>query len=210
MKSKKKILNNIEHKTLFRAGTALALVVGFTIVGFGNAGLITNLHGGGTVYTDAFWSADVWNLSNTAEESDLIVTGEVIHVSDAKWNNSKGLRPENITPEDVKSIYHNVVIDVNETIKGPDKNRVTIQVNTGKIGRYKRQKSSAPDYEEGEKVLVYIQKWQGHYQTFNQKYGKFNIEQKTITRNAPEKYQQEIDITALIDRQREKYATHVN
>lgn len=211
MISRNKILNkNCSWK---KVGVSLGLIIfaGFlfsSIGGFGQADIfIDALLGGGSVQTSTFWSGEAWNLSSTAEDADLIVTGEVTDVSSAEWNTSDDLRPENITSKDIEGIHHYATINVNEMLKGSKKDRIRIRVNSGEVGRYSKMSSSTPKYREGEKVLVYVQRWQGHYETFNQKYGKFNLENEIITQDAPEGHSQRINITELIRQHREKYST---
>ncbi len=163
--------------------------------------------GEGSVQTSTFYSSQVWNLSNSAEKSDMIITGEVAQVKNAEWNTSDGKRPDNITSKDVAGIHHEVVINIDKVVKGPEKERIALRVDTGRIGRYNTQSSSAAEYHEGERVLVYVQRWRGHYQTFGQKYGKFNLDNKVIERNINGPYRETLNLTRVIERQKQLYGS---
>lgn len=189
-----------------------ALIIGIGAIGLHLSPIdvgawIQVLIGGGSVQTSTFYSSNVWNLSNSAEKSDIIITGEVTQVKNAEWNTSNGERPDNITSEDIASIHHNVVIDIEEVIKGPEKDRITLRVDTGRIGRYDIQSANAAKYQEGEKVLVYVQRWRGHYQTFGQKYGKFNLDNEVIEREVNGPYRETLNLTRVIERQKRLYGS---
>ncbi len=207
----KKSIKSIRSKRKYLAilcGLILALVLismHFGVLGSKKPGSILDKFGAGQ--TSTFYSAQAWNLSNSAEKSDMIITGEVAEVRNAEWNTSSGERPEKITSEDIAGIHHEVVIDIEEVIKGPEKDRIELTVDTGQIGRYNVQSSSAAEYREGERVLVYVQKWKGHYQTFGQKYGKFNLDEEVISRDVNGPYKEEINLTRVIERQKRLYGS---
>jgi len=181
------------------------LLTALIIAALGGFVLIQN-NGITVVETRSLYSEQVNNATHQAQRADLIVTGTVEKVTEGKWDTANNRRPENITRENLDNIHHDVRIDVNETIKGKSRDSVTVRVDSGIVDGYIKNKPSGPDYEEGEKVLVFLYRWEGDYKTVADRYGKFDLSQEIINReNAPEKFQQSINTSSLIEQLRERY-----
>ncbi|PSG98808.1 MAG: hypothetical protein BRC29_01625 [Nanohaloarchaea archaeon SW_7_43_1] len=180
------------------------MLIALIVAAFGGFVLIQN-NGVMKANTRSLYSEQVHNATHQAQRADLIVTGTVEKVSDGKWSTPNNRRPENITNENLDNIHHDVRIDVNETIKGEDRDWVTVRIDSGTVDGYTNNKPSA-DYDEGEKVLVFLYRWEGNYKTVADNHGKFDLSKEIIDReNAPEKFQQSINTSSLIEQLRETY-----
>ncbi|PSH01952.1 MAG: hypothetical protein BRC27_00325 [Nanohaloarchaea archaeon SW_10_44_10] len=165
------------------------MLVALIVAALGGFVLIQN-NGIMKAETSTIYFEQVHNATHQAQRADLIVTGTVEKVSEGKWGTANNQRPENITRENLRNIHHDVRIDVNETIKGKDRDLVTVRVDSGTVDGYTKNKPSA-DYDEGEKVLVFLYRWEGDYKTVADRYGKFDLSQE--------------DTSSLIEQLRERY-----
>lgn len=213
---REKISGDFNMKKILAGGLAAVLLIGVILAGgfvahFGvdtSEKIVRVALGGGVSSTSSMiWHEDVHNLTHNANKSDFIVTGTVADVGGGKWGTPSGERPEGeIGLKEIEGIHHVVTIDVNETFKAPEKDRIRIRVNSGSKGLYLHENRYAPDYNEGEEVLVYVQRWEGNYETLNMKYSKFNIDQEVIRKpDAPEKFRQRIKVSELLGNLRERY-----
>lgn len=96
--------------------------------------------------------------------------------------------------------------DIDEVLKGPETESIDLRVSGGKIGRYTAKVIDAPQFVEGEQVLVFVQKWDGYYRPLWKKHGVFSLEQDIVKRpSVPDEYQQKVDMSTLLDSLRYKY-----
>ena len=84
------------------------------------------------------------------ESADLIIKGTVKEISSPYWDGD---------PDEFTSIYHNVVIDVDEVLKEESEEEglqeIHVQKMGGEIGNVK-QTTQIPDYAENQEVLLYL------------------------------------------------------
>jgi len=175
----------MKSKQLFLAATLIYLSVVFALSGMNIADSIQSS-------SSNFYAESVYNTSSLAQQSDLVVTGEV---SDIKTRFSEG-----------NEIVRDVEIKIEEVLKGEEKNSLEVRAKGGKIGDYKSVSSTAPSFRQNEKVLLFLADMDRGYVVKGGEYGKLNIENGIIEReDIPEKYDQRLNLTELTDEIRSKY-----
>jgi hypothetical protein len=100
------------------------------------------------------WDPIVLNNSYLAQESDVIVIGEVEEILPSRWTTEDGKKPVNFDDE---RIYTDVVIEVNEYLKNPQPTEeITVRTMKGEIGYDRIIYEDEAEFEHGEKVLLFL------------------------------------------------------
>lgn len=158
-----------------------------------------------TVKSDPLYSEQVFNITNKINKADLIIIGTVSNTGSGELDDPKKSY-SNLTMDEMNNIHHMVKIDIDKVLKGPEKTAVHVRVDTGKVGRYVKKQSSSPEYKEGQKVLVFLQKRKDTYHTLFGEHGYFSFEKQIIERNnAPPQFREKVNLTKLISKIEEKY-----
>ncbi|SMB95799.1 hypothetical protein SAMN00808754_1323 [Thermanaeromonas toyohensis ToBE] len=94
-----------------------------------------------------------------AASSPLIIEGTVSSILPAQWNTSDGKEPNTISEGDI--IYHDVLIDVNEILKGSlTEKPLRVRVYEGNVPDGKtikaRQSEGEPKFSLHERVLLFL------------------------------------------------------
>jgi hypothetical protein len=86
-------------------------------------------------------------------DSDLIVTGQVKEIMKSKWSNEDLARGENIR----NILQTDIVVFVDEVIEGTlDQKAVTVRINKGEDAKTIVYSDGYPDFNAGEKVLLFL------------------------------------------------------
>lgn len=104
------------------------------------------------------------SLEKMVAASDRIVVGNVIN-TESKWDESR------------TTIWTYVTVRCQQFLKGPDlQNEITIRVMGGKIGQLGLDVSHTPTFQNGERVLVFLQENEkGVFDVVNWREGKYTI-----------------------------------
>lgn len=168
------------------AAISLALLTGLLIGFSGNQFIDTGNNQELIGSQDRIWQSEIWNTSYLLENSDLVVKGTVIEVNDAEWTTDDGERPEELEDH---SIYHTVDIDIEETLMGERKEKISLRVSGGTVGNTTMNSEDAPGFAEGDQAIIFIEKEDGHYEIFGASHGVFYLSgDEAVRRKAPEKY----------------------
>lgn len=125
----------------------------------------------------ALFAAGAFDPAENANESDIVVRGEVVHIGQAEYVPLRGAE-----------ISHPVTVKVNETFKGEARGVVTFRVAGGTIpGVRGVHVSTAPDFERGEKVVLMLQRSGKHHIVTGGEPGKYEVENGTVTVPGSEK-----------------------
>lgn len=97
-----------------------------------------------------------YNLEDLTNDSELIISGVVVEISDAKWNNIDNKKPEKITGKD--TIYRDVTLKVDSIIKGDvsSGSHVTIRTLGGAVDNFKMEDDSQPELNKGDEVIAFL------------------------------------------------------
>ncbi|MFB6213066.1 MAG: hypothetical protein ABEJ07_00670 [Candidatus Nanohaloarchaea archaeon] len=111
------------------------------------------------------FAAGAFDPAENANESDLVVHGEVVYIGQAGYIPLRGTE-----------ISHPVTVRVNETFKGEARGSVTFRVAGGTIpGVRGVHVSTAPDFERGEEVVVMLQRSETGYMVTRGEPGKYEV-----------------------------------
>jgi len=168
----------MSNKKIFHAGTLLA----FIIVG-GAAIFVAVIYTLPlTTQSAGIMNPIVLNNSYLAQNSDVIVIGEVKEILPSRWTTEDGKKPINFYDE---RIYTDVIIEVNEYLKNPQPTEeITVRTMGGKIGYDRIISEDEAEFEPDEKVLLFLTTHDPytenigseHFRVRGRMYGKFTIE----------------------------------
>jgi len=107
-----------------------------------------------------------YNMEQLSQKSKLVVEGEVVELTSYY---APFLDLGEVMFTDVK-------IRVEKSIKGsPDGKEITIQVLGGQIGAAFQHCPDSPEYEKGEKVLVFLREYNGRLWNTGWQQGKYKL-----------------------------------
>jgi len=124
----------------------------------------------------------VLNNSYLAQESDVIVIGEVKEILPSRWTTEDGKKSVNFYDE---RIYTDVIIEVGEYLKNPQPTEeITVRTMGGKVGNDRIIYEDEAEFEPDEKVLLFLTKEEPytanlgseHFRVRGLMHGKFTIE----------------------------------
>jgi len=167
----------MNNKKIPHVGTLLA----FFIVG-GAAIFLAVISLPLTMQSSALWDPIVLNNSYLAQESDVIVIGEVKEIIPSRWTTEDGKKPVNFYDE---RIYTDVIIEVDEYLKNPQPTEeITVRTMGGKVGYDRIISEDEAEFEPDEKVLLFLTTHDPyteniggeHFRVRGLMHGKFTIE----------------------------------
>ena len=135
-----------------------------------------------TVESSVTMAPIVLNNSYLAQESDMIVIGEVKEILPSKWTTEDGKKPINFYDE---RIYTDVIIEVDEYLKNPQPTeKITVRTMEGQIGNDRIMSDVQAEFEPAEKVFLFLTTEDPytkniggeHFMVTGLIYGKFTIE----------------------------------
>ena len=83
------------------------------------------------------------DLPTLARDSELIVRGRVLQIRSQMTGG----------PRTIESL---VTLQVTEVVKGTPGSTVTVRIPNGQVGRYRRVMIGAPEFTEGEEVVLFL------------------------------------------------------
>ena len=117
------------------------------------------------IHGTAFAQEEALKIEKLAQDSELILTGKVIH-KESSWNASK------------TRIYTRTTLQVEERLKGTD-NQKSVEITTlgGEVGDVGEIYSHMPRFDENEEVLVFLKKDEDNksYHVMHGKDGKIRL-----------------------------------
>jgi hypothetical protein len=108
------------------------------------------------------------SLKQLSQGAETIVLGTVTHQESA-WNAQH------------TAIYTDVILDVEEAIKGAAGSEVTFRFAGGEVGDIGMRTSTAPTFYIGEQVIVFLHTEGSTAQLFGLRQGKFTVSDGTVT-----------------------------
>jgi hypothetical protein len=108
------------------------------------------------------------SLSQLVQGAETIVLGTVAHQESA-WNATH------------TAIYTDVVLQVEETMKGAAGSEVTFRIAGGEVDDIGMRTSTAPTFYRGEEVIVFLHTEGSTAQIFGLQQGKFTVSDGTVT-----------------------------
>ncbi len=140
--------------------------------------------------------------------SDLIVTGEVSQIKESKWSNPDLKRGENIR----NLLQTDIVIKVNDVLYGEERKEIIVRNDKGEDETTVVIDSAVPDYEIGEKVLLFLMRddsdvatGEEYYVTVGMKQGKY-----TIDKNIAKRPNRQFDLETLPEKIKEEHEKNPN
>lgn len=140
------------------------------------AGLISSVFAGAVVYNKLKNNKDdnvlmypvcrvtmhssecVFGMDELIKASEVIVSGYVENVSEARWNNLENKQPQNISSEDV--IYKDYEIKIEKVIKGIDAalNHIKLRSFEGVVNGFTVEDNSQAILNAGDRLVVFLKK----------------------------------------------------
>jgi len=151
-----------------------------------------------TARTSSSYAASVYNLSAMAQQSDVVLLGSVDSLSEAKW--PSGQKPSQVSAEDVSGIYRAADLRRDEVLKGDFNSSVFLRVSGGRIGDYVSKSESSPSIETGTPSLMFLENMGGYYVLKGGKMGLYSLEDRIVQREAPERFNDTLNLTREINR----------
>lgn len=128
------------------------------------------------------WAPMVLNNSYLAQESDVIVIGDVKEILPSRWATKDGKKPINFYDE---HIYTDVIIEVDEYLKNPQPaEEITVRIMVGKVGIDQIICDEEAEFKPKERVLLFLTTKDSytknigseHFNVIGGAHGKFTIE----------------------------------
>lgn len=144
--------------------------------------------------THTLVNPEAFEIGNLVRSSDTVVRGNVTGVGEGRWDTEDGERPENLRNAE---IYHFVNVSVEETLKDKAEDEITIRVRGGMADGITMQVDRAPQFYEGDRVILPLNEEGEYYTVAGEKFGALEqTSEGLIRRDVPPRYR-EISITDL-------------
>lgn len=135
-------------------------------------------------------------IQNLYSSSEIVVTGNVESISDARWNTADGNKPLKVGEDD--EIYRLATINVQEKIKGEVNSRIQVKIPGGKVDGITYVVTPSPKVHIGEQVVLFLEEsGNGYYEIVSGPIGKMSLENGTIKRDVPRNYTQKLEVSKL-------------
>lgn len=172
----------MEHKNiLVITGASLALVLPVLFYSF-------VIYEEPTEIRDSpLFDVQMHNISHLSDGADTVVVGEVEDIGEPQWSTRTGEKPMHVTRND--EIYRNIHIKTEQVLKGEEKDELTIRVRGGERDNITYTAGESPEFEEGERVILFLTDQEDYYSIRGRQIGKMQIsEDNKIEREVPSEY----------------------